>query len=71
MTIAEVEKEALVLPEQARARLVASLLTTLPPVDTTISDEEVSKRDAELNTGQTEEISHGEFLRRVERERSR
>jgi hypothetical protein len=69
MSVAEVEKEALALPETERARLAVSLLETLSSSETEISDEEVSQRDADLDLGQVEEISHEEFIRRVERER--
>ena len=71
MSIAEVEKEALALPEHERARLAVSLLETLPPPDREMSDEEVLQRDADLESGRAEEISHEEFIRRVERERGR
>ena len=70
MSLAEVEKQALALSEDDRARLVASLLATLPP-DVEISDEEVLQRDADLDSGRAEEISHEEFVRRVEQERRR
>lgn len=71
MSVAEVEKEALALPETERARLAVSLLETLSPSGTEISDEEILQRDADLESGRTEEISHAEFVRRVERERGR
>lgn len=67
----QLQKEALALPENERARLVVSLLETLPPLDSDISDEEVLQRDADLDSGQAEELSHEEFVRRVERERGR
>ena len=67
----QLQKEALALPENERARLVVSLLETLPPLDSDISDEEVLQRDADLESGRAEEISHEEFIRRVERERDR
>jgi hypothetical protein len=69
MSIAEVEKEVLALPENERARLVVSLLETLPPPEAELSDEELLQRDADLASGRTEEISHEEFVRRVEHER--
>ena len=69
MSIAEVEKEALALPQHERARLIVSLLETLPPPEAEISDEEVLQRDADLEAGRVEEVSHEEFIRRVERER--
>jgi len=71
MSIAEVEKEALALTEIERARLAVSLIETLPPLDAEVSDEEVLQRDADLECGRATEISHEEFIRRVERERER
>lgn len=70
MSLPEIEKEALRLTESERARLVASLLETLPP-EVELSDEEVLQRDADLDSGRAEEISHEEFVRRVEQKRGR
>ena len=70
MSLAEVEKQALALNESERIRLAAALLETLPP-EVEISDEEVLQRDADLDSGRAEEISHEEFVRRVEQERRR
>jgi hypothetical protein len=71
MTLAEVQKQALALSESERARLAASLLETLPPPGTDVSDEEVWEREAEMESGHVQPISHEEFVRRVERERRR
>jgi hypothetical protein len=70
MSLAKVEKQALALNENERARLIASLFETLHP-DVEISDEEVLQREAALESGRAEEISHQEFVQRVERERAR
>jgi len=67
----QIEEEAMALPERARASLAAKLLDTLVPPGTEVSDEEVERREQELESGQVEAISHEEFLRRVERERDR
>ena len=69
MMLAEVVKEALALPENERALLAVSLLETLPPPEPDLSDDEVLERDAHLESGRAEEISHQEFIRRIERER--
>jgi hypothetical protein len=71
MKLAEIEQEALALPERDRASLAAKLLGTLPPPGTDISDEEVERREQELESGQVAEILHDEFVRRVEQERRR
>jgi hypothetical protein len=52
-------------------RLAAKLLDTLPPPGTEISDEEVERREQELESGEVDAISHEEFVRRVQRERGR
>ncbi|MBM3834301.1 MAG: addiction module antitoxin RelB [Verrucomicrobia bacterium] len=70
MSLAEVEKQALALNEKERARLAVSLLETLS-LEIELSDEEVLQRDADLDNGRSEEISHEEFVRRVEQTRRR
>jgi hypothetical protein len=71
MSLAEVEKQALALNENERARLAAARLETLPPPEVEISDEEVLQRDADFESGLAEDISHEESVRRVEQERRR
>jgi hypothetical protein len=70
VSFAEVETQALALNENERLRLAAALLETLPP-EVEISDDDVLQRDADLASGRAEEISHEEFVRRVEQERRR
>jgi hypothetical protein len=41
----------------------------MPPPGTNVSDEEAARRDAKLDNGEVEELSHDEFVRRVKRER--
>jgi putative addiction module component (TIGR02574 family) len=71
MKFAEIEQEALALSEAERASLAAKLLDTLPPPGTDISDEEVDRRDAEMDSGQVTPILREEFVRRVQRERGK
>jgi hypothetical protein len=71
MKLAEIEHEALALPERERASLAAKLLDTLPPAGTDVSDEEVETRERELESGDVLPISHEEFVRRIEQERRR
>jgi hypothetical protein len=71
MSLAEVEKQALALNEEERGRLAALLLETLPPPGTDVSDEEVWQREADLETGRVQPISHEEFVQLVEQERRR
>jgi hypothetical protein len=70
MSLAEIEREALALSENERARLIASLIETLP-TDVDVSDEEALARDAEIEAGRADEISREEFNRRVREERGR
>jgi len=67
--LAEIEQKALALPERDRARLAARLLETLPPPGMDVPDEEIDKRERELESGQVEAISHEEFTRRVQKNR--
>jgi putative addiction module component (TIGR02574 family) len=71
MKLAEIEQDALALPEYERAALAAKLLDTLPPPGTDVSDEEVERRERELEAGQVVAIPHEEFVRRVQQERGR
>ena len=71
MKLAEIEQEALALSEQERASLAVKLLDTLPPPGTDVSDEEIERRERELESGQVEPISHEEFVRRVQAGRGR
>lgn len=71
MKLAEIEQEALALPERERASLAARLLETLPPPGTDISDDEVERREQELESGKVAAISHEELVRRVQQERGR
>ena len=71
MKLAEVEHEALALPEFERASLATKLLETLPPPGTDVSDEEVERRERELESGEVQAISHEEFVRRIQQDRGR
>ena len=71
MKLQEIEQEALGLTERERAELVLSLMSTLTALEANISDEEVLRRDAELETGSVESMPHEEFVRRVREERGR
>ena len=71
MKLVEIEQEALALSERERASLAAKLLDTLPPPGTDVSDEEVERREQELESGQVVAMSHEEFVSRVRQERGR
>jgi hypothetical protein len=71
MKLAEIEQEALALPDRDRASLAAKLLDTLPPPGTDVSDEEVEQREREMDLGQVTAISHQEFVRHVQEQRGR
>src|ERR1044072_2759360 len=69
MKLAEIEQEALALSDTERASLAAKLLDTLPPPGTDVSDEEVERRERELDSGEVTPILREEFIRRVQQER--
>ena len=71
MKLQEIEREAMGLSESERAELVLALLNTLPAPGADIADEEVFRRDAELESGSVEPMMHEEFIRRVRDERGR
>ena len=69
MNLTDIERHALALPDKDRASLAASLLQTLDPPIADISDEEVDRRDDEMDSGKATPISHEEFTRRVQQAR--
>ena len=69
MKLQDIEQEALGLSESERAILVLSLMRTLASPGPDITDEEVFRRDTELEAGSLEPILHDEFVRRVRKER--
>lgn len=71
MKLQDIEREALGLTEQERATLVLSLMNTLVAPDAGVSDEEVDRRDAEMESGAAQPMLHEEFVRRVQEERER
>lgn len=50
MNLTEIEQEALALSDRERASLAAKLLDTLPPPGTDVSDEEVERREKQLES---------------------
>ena len=71
MKLQDIEQEALGLSESDRAELVLSLMRSLPAPVAEVTDEEVLRRDAEMEAGSVEPMLHEEFVRRVREERSR
>ena len=71
MKLQEIEQEALGLSESERAELVLSLMRTLTAPGADVTDEEVLRRDAQLEAGTVEPMLHEEFVRRVREERGR
>jgi hypothetical protein len=69
VNLEEIEKEAIALAEAERNELVCKLLDTLPGSAAEVPDDEVARRDAELENGEVLELSHDEFVRRVKRKR--
>jgi len=69
MKLAEIERQALALSEPERASLAASLLQTLDSPIPDIADEEVDRREAELDSGEVKAISHEELTRRIRQDR--
>jgi hypothetical protein len=71
MKLQEIEQEALGLSEPERAKLISSLIVTLGPPETEVSDEAVQQRDADLERGAVQPVLHEEFVRQVHDERGR
>ena len=71
MKLQEIEQEALGLSESDRAQLILSLMRTMVAPRADVTDEEVFRRDDELETGNVQPMLHEEFVRRVREERER
>lgn len=65
--IADIQKQAKELCEEERDGLVAFLLHGMSGLPMGADDEEVSRREAEMDSGSTSPISHDEFLAQVGR----
>jgi putative addiction module component (TIGR02574 family) len=71
MKLQDIEQEALGLSESERAELVLALMRTLAAPGADITDEEVFRRDEEMEAGKVEPMMHEEFVRRIRDERGR
>ena len=71
MKLQDIKQEALGLSETERAELILSLMRTLATPGADITDEEVFRRDADLETGSVEPMLHDEFVRRIQEKRGR
>ena len=64
-----IERQAVGLPEEDRAALIAVLLSSLHAPSYDVSDEEVMRRDEELESGRVADISHEELVQAVRPQR--
>ena len=71
MTLKDIEQEALGLNDRERVELILSLMRTLGVPEVEVDDDEVFRRDAELENGSVEPVLHEEFVRRVREKRGR
>jgi hypothetical protein len=65
MKLQKIEQEAMGLSESERAEAVLSLMRTLAAPGADVTDEEVLRRDVELEAGSVEPMLHEAFVRRV------
>ena len=65
--LADIQKQAKELSEEERDGLVAYLLHGMSGLPMGADDEEVARRDAEMDSGSTSPISQDEFLTQVGR----
>jgi hypothetical protein len=68
--LADIQKQAEELSEEDRKGLVAYLLHGFTDAPLGPDDDEVARRDAEMDSGAVSPISHTEFLNQVGRSRS-
>jgi hypothetical protein len=67
--LADIQKQVKELSEEDREGLVAYLLHGLSGLSSGADDEEVGRREAEMDSGAVTPISHAEFLSQVGRGR--
>lgn len=67
VALAEIQRQAQELTQEEREGLVAYLLHGLRGVPLGADDEEVERREAEMDSGAVKPISHAEFLEQVGR----
>ena len=65
--LADIQKQTKELSEEDRKELVAYLLHGMSGLPSGPDDEEVERREAEMDSGSVIPISHGEFLAQVGR----
>jgi hypothetical protein len=65
--LADIQKQAKELSEEDRACLVAFLLHGFSGAPSGPDDDEVDKRDADMDSGSVAPISHNDFLAQVGR----
>ena len=65
--LADIQKQARELSEEDRNGLVAYLLHGMSGLPPGLDDEEVERREAEMDSGTVIPISHSEFLAQVGR----
>jgi len=62
-----IEKEAVVLSTRERISLITTLLATFGKSKYSVSDEEVRRRDAEMDARVNSGISHSDFVKSMGR----
>ena len=65
--LADVQKQVVELSCEEKAGLLAFLLHELPAPPSRVADDEVLRREEEMDSGVVVAISHEEFLKRVGR----
>ena len=63
--LADIQRQSEELSLEDREALVAFLLHRLPGLPSGPDDEEVARRDADMDSGSVSPISHSEFLSQV------
>lgn len=63
----EIQRSADLLSEEDRAGLLAYLLATLPAAPLGADDAEVSRREAEMDSGAVKPLTYEEFLSALDR----
>jgi putative addiction module component (TIGR02574 family) len=66
-TLVDVQRQADTLSSEERVGLIAYLVHSLPGAPLGPDDDELHRREAELDSGKVQPLTHEEFLREVGR----
>ena len=67
MTLEQIREQVVHLSDQEKGLLAEDILTSMPPPEYDVSDEDVQQRIRQLEVGEIEDISFDELKKRIGR----